>query len=157
MKREIKFRAWHTARKEMFRVGGIVWLPSGKINYLLNEEDRAMPAEEIKYWKLMQYTGLKDKNGTEIYEGDVVLVPDDYTEPISDDGRGPVDFSPHLSLVVFLDGCFKFRIFDDADMFHRGYFSYKDIEECVGVEELEIVGNIFENPELCKKQSLKTK
>jgi len=149
-KREIKFRAWDKKKKRMTVVDSINFEHKTIMGefYADGSDWGAGLEHPLEDLILMQFTGLKDRNEKEIYEGDVVLVPDDYTEPITEDGRGPADFSPHLSLVVFSDGCFKFRIFDDADMLHRGYFSYKDIEECVGVDDLEVVGNIFENSEL---------
>ena len=58
--REIKFRAYYEG--EMFDI------PFGKDMYWYEEQGR----DDISDYKIMQYTGLKDKNGTEIYEGDIM-------------------------------------------------------------------------------------
>jgi uncharacterized phage protein (TIGR01671 family) len=127
-KREIKFRAWdgqymQTDDFYVDSVGDIRLLKavSGfSDDYFLNWEDG---------WKLMQYTGIHDKNGKEIYEGDILI----YTELIelSDEPY----FKPVLKtgIVNFSDGSFRITV---DDCFHA--YRWMDYE-------CEVIGNIYEN------------
>ena len=77
---------------------------------------------------LMQYTGLKDKNGIEIYEGDIV----------SFGNRNNVE-------VVFDNGCFN--VFDEP----LGWdFDSEDIAVKTDLNFCKVIGNIYQNPELLK-------
>lgn len=107
--REIKFRGWNKRYNRMDR---------DFIHLELNKS-------YTKYHDLilMQYAGIKDKNGVEIYEGDIcksVLIP------------------KTLYVSEFSEGCFMFR-------------EYPQIDDWIGRItncELEIIGNIYENKEL---------
>ena len=80
MNREIKFRAWHKNLKKMFKIGQIT-LEKGTWNYEPNDRDfigMSIPSQPS--FILMQYTGLHDKNGKEIYEGDIIRIKDSLIE-----------------------------------------------------------------------------
>lgn len=123
--REIKFRAWDKENKQMityFDISskGTVKKPTGI--GLIN-------TNKILDVILMQYTGLKDKNGNEIYEGDIIdLRIDDQAG--NKHSIGYVEFDNKLLryLISFIDGC--------------AWASFNNVK---------IIGNIYENPELVKE------
>ena len=136
----IKFRVWDKVNGCWTSIDSIVLCDDGSIAYLLPEEDDMPPYLEDEV-ELMQYTGLKDVNGVEIYEGDIVRV--NYS--------GNDDFSG-LALVVFRNGCFELEgkimeiINSEGIMYDDFYAISNDLSRysaCV-----KAIGNKFKNPEL---------
>ena len=133
MNREIKFRAWDKKNKEMINDIAIYpeydWVVQSD-NDALCERERAEDGQII----LMQYTGLKDKNGKEIYEGDIVKFDTTWNEK---------DWENIIGEVRFNEGCF---VITDKNGNHY--------EEVRHTDEIEIIGNIYENKELLTNKQL---
>jgi uncharacterized phage protein (TIGR01671 family) len=116
--RDIKFRFWNKLNKQME-------YDNLKTNsYYQNPFTRSDLVA-------MQFTGLSDKNGKEIYEGDIIR-------------SMPNDFEPEYSgcwSVIFSDGTFKADRTDDQGETWIPYWTEGQIE---------IIGNIYEHPDLLK-------
>lgn len=126
--REIKFRAWDKALKS--------WT-----NYSIDDDLLMFYDKHAECWEtdqegerfiLCQYTGLKDNEDREIYEGDIVKA---------------ISFARWIGIVKYSDESQAF-IFDDLDKKYRGkstvFMNQFD-------DGFEILGNIYENPELLKE------
>ena len=131
--REIKFRAWGHfggyAKDNMIQN----WQSSDLIEYV--------GLDGGGHFEIMQYTGLKDKNGKEIYEGDIVETSG------QDDQYYPRKIVAYTSDIVNEnDG--------DWDEWYCGFDLIVPGDEC-GVlhyqlsNKVEVIGNIYENEELC--------
>jgi uncharacterized phage protein (TIGR01671 family) len=118
--RTIKFRYWCTIEQKMYDKAYV----EEHLNFAMMSE--LLEAAQQRY-VFQQFTGLHDKNGREIYEGDVV-----YFEVFD----GLVDVSDKAK-VYFKDGCFRLNhIHPLCDYFNVG--------------TVEVIGNNYENPELVK-------
>jgi uncharacterized phage protein (TIGR01671 family) len=138
--REIKFRAWNDTC--MLSWG---WIRDmGMIGAVLLNVDG--------YYKVMQFTGLKEKNGKEIYEGDIVIIEDTYKEVILDDGSGPVEPANHLAPVIFNHASFGVDILESGDDFKKSFYDFTSVLDETGQDSFEVIGNIYENPELLKEK-----
>lgn len=115
--REILFRGKRVDNGEWIE-GGFVPSLNGKRFYIGN----MFECEEIVPETFGQFTGLTDKNGTRIFEGDIVKVADEY-----------IDYA------IWANGCFCMA---RQMMFYE--FTYQDSSR------MEVIGNVHNNPELLK-------
>lgn len=136
MNREIKFRVWDKDKKRMRDVTGINWYDE----YIwVDETPMSGDKLPIDVTPLMQFTGLKDKNGVEIYEGNIVKMFWQYDGMTNYDYEiiGEVKFEKeYLQYVV--EG-------KEKEQITQFPFCECDHNELI---ELEVVGNIYENKDL---------
>lgn len=132
MNREIKFRVWDGQQMEYNIMAGSlgVFYVKG-----IDEKDSvSMSPFNTKYpdyIPLMQYTGLKDKNGIEIYEGDILKLDDPNW------GYGGMYDKEHDGYlyreVAFEDGCFCFK--NGSELYNVN-------------RQSEVIGNVYANPKI---------
>lgn len=134
MMREIKFRAWDIEKKKMYRVEAINF--SGRTTVTLQYNPVIKKSLDNVY--LRQFTGLLDKNGKEIYEGDIITT----AEYLFID-KGVQNY---VGIVEWVFAGFQI-ILKCVNPDKQGISD--GINEALEEGELfEIIGNIYENPEL---------
>jgi len=136
MKREIKFRGFSILCKKWMY--GYIWIvPGVNLHYIrtgkIDVKDSSIEKYEVYSESIGQFTGLKDKNGKEVYEGDIVKeqrkrFKDKYFAVKWNNDIGSYIFEPlDKSLISY--PCFNIGT----------------------VKGLEVIGNIYENPELLEE------
>lgn len=150
MSGEIKFRVWDNYDRLMYYnivVGENLIIFNYKVEKSFDSDDELdinldydidldsyvyLTDENKKYFNIMQYTGLKDKNGKEIYEGDVVKD----------------SFNNITGEIISDNGCYWLKS-NSKDRFENIIF--KNLGEYVG-EVLEIIGNVYQNKDLLEEE-----
>ena len=147
MNREIKFRVWDRALNKMItkeNVKGLLdtvntgdwntdytysrdeWYPAYDIltifDYFEDIQDRYIKDTSTKRFELMQYAGLHDENGKEIYEGDIVKT-----------------FNDEICIVEYNHNEFGLKVIDKSKPY--GWVDFVEYK-------IEVIGNKFDNPEL---------
>ena len=120
-----KLRAWDK-QDERMSYGEVEYFDDS-INYRFDHFCTGAD-EDVEF---MQSTGLKDKNGVEIYEGDVINYRNSFRNPMT--GSGSLSINRDFK-IIFENGEFKAKGFDIR---LKNILSYS-----------EVIGNIYENPEL---------
>lgn len=136
--RELKFRAWKKKHcPEMINISYIDWNEQvAGFKYRLSTTTYRDDREPLSNLILMQYTGLKDKNGVEIYEGDVIGLED----------RTARDSYVGDHVIVWKDTALRGKQICSSG-------SYIGIDYWTsGKNGYEVIGNIYENPELLDKE-----
>ncbi len=132
--REIKFRAWDIEKKFMHTM------------FIINSKGKPLSffpeRKALKNVVLEQYTGLKDKNGKDIYEGDILRYDD-----ICSDAHILKTGDRQIGVVEFCDGRSALML-RECRTNHKGGRYWEFWDYCL---EQEIIGNIHENPEEIKK------
>ena len=131
MNREIKFRAWSIKRKKWMHEwhavrfdGEVIWLGDVSKEW----------EDDVEYCILMQYTGLKDKNGKEIYEGDIV--------------KGFFEDRIIIDKVIWWNKGAGWYVGHNT----KGHNTNKttNLTALTALNNIEVIGNIYETPELLR-------
>ena len=127
----LRFRAWHKTWEEIGKVKRIRFDDDGNVTTVLFYGKDFGTNTKIDEIELMQSTGLFDKNGKDIFEGDIILWT--YWDGFEDSGSAKI---------IFDNGMFKLLdIYTEKEV-------RNNLFDCDENCDIYIQGNIYENPEL---------
>lgn len=127
--REIKFRYWDMVRKEFITDCDVYFVAE---DIIFAGDLNNLPLVDVTgHVQMNQYTGLKDKNNKEIYEGDILK-----------------DKQPTIGIVKYFDGSYMLTTnYQGRDIHSLEEVDYMS-QDLINDNFLEVIGNIYENPEL---------
>ena len=131
-----KFRAWDIAKKEMFKDTFAI-TESGQV-VVVEQEDVMSPPDYVfvDHLVIMQSTGLFDKNGREIFEGDIIA-----------NGPDVMCMKRHNTLGFYVEKKGRVEFIADGAVLEEFEEDAKEI-----ADSLEIIGNIYENKDILEEE-----
>ncbi|HDR4727308.1 hypothetical protein J0835_28400 [Bacillus cereus group sp. Sample62] len=125
----VEFRAWEKEEKKMYHdvgiVGTLIILEHEQRGYDFCEADLTRYDQLDNKYDLMQYTGIKDKNGKKIFKGDIVKDHDECLYIVEWDKK-------------------------EAMFYYKDSYGYEDDDLRMSAVAFEVIGNIYENQNLIK-------
>lgn len=147
----LKIRAWDKKEKRMCSVVAI-WFSLGSI---ILESGIFVYERKLDEVELMQSTGLKDKNGVEIYEGDIIEFEDEsFCYPFDDEAI--VEIINRAQVIIDkVKGVFLENFMVKDSTIAKEYKYYYDLptsEKTIFFKECSVVGNVFEDGNLLEDE-----
>jgi uncharacterized phage protein (TIGR01671 family) len=120
---------------KMYPVSGLVFMSDGKLDRVEMWGENAGHSLPLDYVVLREFTGLLDKNGKDVYEGDC-LIWENWEQEITE--------RPDIGVIEYQPPCFIWHWYRDGKMLREDDFE-REIRNTTGYG---VIGNIYENPEL---------
>ena len=145
--REIKFRAWDK-NKNRFLKNGEMLLG----NIIAWKNNKEFSVGYTSDYEIMQYTGLKDKNGKEIYEGDIMKVLDRDWSDAEKDTKILIVYYRNDRYILINKAGIEESEKSEPNIYSKEWYEVSLFRE-YGRDKFEIIGNIYENPKLLTKEN----